>query len=227
MKIKAVASAFMHIGLMVQAHTPKEGLARIESNDPFDLVFVSSCFDPDTVYRFVSEAKATQHGKNSAYILMVRVKEQESSFIVNNIMHGIDGFVLEPLSVDTFIEVVKAAREKVKEGPVELDQGGKKALVRFLIGDAIQQIDMAAFRLAVGNSPGYALKDLKETAAKISNIMHESLDEYFDLLTEAMGNLPPPAIIKNRVTAKKDSNEKKKEKEVGSQKATGYFIRKH
>jgi DNA-binding NarL/FixJ family response regulator len=225
MQIKAVASAFMRIEAILQATTTRQGLDCIKNNQAFDVIFISSQFDTKNITDFITKAKSLPVGRKAAFVLLLKAKHQETSYVAKNILDGVDGFVFEPLSVDSFMEVVQTAKDKAKEGPAPMTPAKKKSMMKFLTSDALFHLDKAAQKLAVGQSPGYAMKDFRETAKMLTELANEQEDEYFQIIFDTVEEIPAPKPIANRKKRPKKS-EKKDKKLPQAKSGAGYFIRK-
>jgi len=161
---------------------------------------------------FVVQGKESTHGQDSAYVLVMQAKDQDSSNIANTMLKGFDGLLFEPYSVDVLVEMTKIAA-KVKG---ERRSARELAAIKFLLRDVINQLDQISYNLASGKEVGPSFKKFKDASAVVKTFEGEKLQKYYELAVDMFIDTPSPKKVFSRIkyggasSRVKDRMEKKK-----------------
>ncbi len=162
-------------------------LKLLQEDTPMVIVMISSALPQSEIIRFVQEGKRTRNGIDSAYILLTRPENQTSTEISWAVMNGIDGFLLEPFSVDALINTSHLARtvyQQRKHSRIE-------AAVEILVRDALEQLDIVAVELTGGKGPGHAIRTLRELGTAVQQLEPDAHGVWYQTLIRASENAVP------------------------------------
>ena len=186
MRFKQVGNStgmFKHIQLVT---TLQEGLARLEGPQTCDVLYVSSRFDPRLITEFVKTGRSSPRGLDSAYLMVMGSIEGSSENIARSLATGIDGFLVEPFSVDNLQDSARLA-QKLKRQRCESRQ---KAAVDILISHAVQMIDEAAAQAKKALPYGAQLKKLQSLQVTLKELGPEMKQYYISRAIEKFGDAP-------------------------------------
>lgn len=121
---------------------------------------------------------------------MLRTSDQSSQNIARNVLHGADGFLLEPFSVDVLTEITRLATQIKKDR----SRGREKKAVAILVDDVIAHIDLIACMLSFSMNVQNAMKKLREKCIGFNELKAESLDVFFETVAEKFEAAKLPQI---------------------------------
>lgn len=194
MLLKLAMTSASNFGKVNHANTLREGLGKIKESGRCDVIFISYEFPTEEVKQFVREAKSLAQGQDSAYVLVMKTKDKESSTVVENVLLGADGFLFQPYSVQYLQDIAALAMEVKKER----QRAREEAAISFLVNDIINQIDLIAFLKAKGSPPGDSIKKLKSICALLPTLQESSLGIYYEVLGTMLEKVPAPKKIYQR-----------------------------
>jgi DNA-binding NarL/FixJ family response regulator len=194
MRLKQVCGSVVNFGKVHPLGSILEGHAKLKSESNIDVIFLSHHLSQEVVAKFIKDAKATPSGQDSAYILMLKSKDQESSTIAQSMMIGADGVLFEPYSVDSLVEITLLSAKVRKERA----NAREEAALKFLLSDIMQQIDMIAYSKSCGYETGAAFKHFKQVCSLLHTLEGESLVIYNRLVVDLFENAPVPAALMQR-----------------------------
>lgn len=192
MRLRQATSIVPLFGEVVTVAHLKEVISRLEGDRHWDLVFTSSHFPQSEIDEFVKHAKQTKQGQDAAYVLLLGVDKQgNSSELAKNIMNGLDGFLLEPYSVDSLVDITRlAARVKGERRAAR-----EKAALNLLLGKITNQLDLVAYTRKMGIEHGQSYKTLRELCTDLAGLSPESHKLYLELAVEAFTKAPLPRRV--------------------------------
>lgn len=192
MRLKQATASVHHFGRLVQATTLPEALEKIEASEfSFDVVFLSYRFSQEQLAAFVKSAKALKNSEDSAYVLMLRNENQDSTTVAQTMMIGGDGMLFEPYSVDYLVEITQLAA-KVKK---ERSDARERAVIALLINDIIKQVDKVSYIKACNFDFGTSMKQLRDMCGVIAGLDQEKLPFYIKSAVEAFEAAPLPVEL--------------------------------
>ncbi len=191
MRLKTATTAVHNFGKVHQLGTLREAVQRLGTSDRCDVMFVSHRFDKSEIQTFVRDAKKTQQGQDTAYILMLNIGKNDAATVATNVMMGVDGFLFEPYSVDQLLEITLLA-QRVKK---ERSNAREKAAMQFLITDVITQIDLIAYLKSCGYEVSASLKKFKEMCSVLTRLEGDSINTYYEVAIKMFEEAPLPTKI--------------------------------
>lgn len=212
MRLKQATASVHNFGKVAQVGDLDEALNKLQGDDKNDVVFISYKFDQADVTSFIKQAKASKQGQDTAYILVMKTKDQSASVVAQNVMIGADGFLFEPYSVDYLIEITNLAAKVRKERTDARERGAMK----FLVTDVMNQIDMISTMKQAGYEVGPHLKKLREMCGVFATLTPESHKVYMDVALQLFENAPLPKKLlqKKLYTGASDRIKKRMEKKL-------------
>jgi len=189
MRLRQATSSVTQFGKVSALSGCREALQKMQTGaEKCDVAFISSRFDTPEVTEFIKAAKETKTGQDSAYILVLTSKNQDSSTIANNVMIGVDGFLFEPYSVDQLLEITQLSARVKKERSVARE----RIALTLLVNDIINQVDLVCYLKSLGHEPGTSMKKLKELCAGLPNLSPDAFQIYTDVAITSFGMTPVP-----------------------------------
>lgn len=184
----------------------ESAIHRLEEH-PFDCVLISSNYSREEIAGFISAAKVTQGGKESAYIWVLKALHQRSENIAAGLLGGMDGFLLEPFSADSLKQVATVAA-KVKR---EFERQRTEAALRIIVSDIMKTLDAFALAQMTGQEITRTKREFAKSIESLKNVAEADRDLYFKVALELFETAAPrPSIgykgaskrIKQRLTKK-------------------------
>lgn len=194
MRLKQATTAVPHFGKVHQVNELREAQGKLAGNERCDVVFISRRFEMETIISFIKTAKSTPQGQDSAYILVLGAKDQDSSTVAASVMSGFDGFLFEPYSVDNLLEITQISARVRKER----SQAREEAAMKLLVTDLLNQVDLLSYMKTVKSDPTRVFKKLRETTAVLKTLSPESVDVYYRVALDMFENAPLPTKIFQR-----------------------------
>jgi response regulator RpfG family c-di-GMP phosphodiesterase len=194
MRLKQVCSSVVNFGKVHPLGTLNEANQKLKTEGSIDVIFLSHHFDQESIGGFIKECKTLPSGQDSAYILVLKNNESQSSSIATSMMIGADGVLFEPYSVEQLVEITLLSAKVRKER----SQAREEAALKFLINDMMQQVDILAYSRSCGYETGPAFKHFKQVCGVLNTLEPESLVTYHRLVVDMFENAPLPAALYQR-----------------------------
>lgn len=194
MRLKQVCSSLVNFGKVYPVGSFTECLGKLKSEQHTDVVFVSARLGQANISDFIKDAKATQQGQDSAYILVIPSKDSASAMVAQSVMMGADGLLFEPYSVDQLVEITNLSARVRRERSAAREE----VALRFLINDIIQQIDLIAYSRSCGYETGTAMRTFKQACTVLASLEPDSLKLYYRLVPDIFETAPVPANLFQR-----------------------------
>ena len=195
MRLKQATSSVAAFGTVQQVGDLKQASAAISSSEECDVVFLSSRCGKDDIKSFVATAKQSRQGQDAAYVLLLGANDQAGSSVATNVLIGVDGFLVEPYSVDSLVEITQLAARVKKER----SSAREKIAIRLLVHEIMGQIDIVAQLKKGGASAGISSKSLRETCSVLQTLEGESLNTYFELALKMFEEAPVPPVQQTKL----------------------------
>lgn len=189
-KLKQVALALTTFKKVHTISNLREGLAMTSPHESIDIVCLSYRFEEKDIGKFIETAKATEGGKEWAYMAVLKSAEQKNQVVANGVITGIDGFLFEPYSADNMREMAEITA-KVKHRNA---MNRKKAAMKMILKEVIEHIDAVSFYKSKGKDPITAKKRLAESCQSLRKFRGEVFDVYVEMAIELFGAAQPPAV---------------------------------
>lgn len=193
MKLKQATTQVTDFGKVTPVGAFNEANNILSSGEMMiDVIFVSARFENELITNFITQAKLTKAGQDTAYIMVMNALPQGGASLAQNMMMGGDSILCEPYSVDSMLEITRIAA-KVKK---ERADSREKIAINLLIGDMCNQIDLIACLKSSGCEPGTSIKKFREICASLKNITPEKVSFYYDtLISRLMDAKAPPKAL--------------------------------
>jgi len=188
MQLKQATTSLALFKATIQMSELNEALNKFDHGQPLDIVFLSNRFTDEQIKDFVSTAKPKKTFAECAFILVVESGKNDNGNLPRYLLLGIDGFLLEPYSVDRLIETSKIAA-KVKK---DRSQQRIKAAVEILITDISTTFNaLVSFKSA--DIPAAKIEaKFKKAAATIQTLDIEAQEFFRNRLIDIWSKLEAP-----------------------------------
>lgn len=207
MRLKAATTSVHQFGKVTLVNSSKEAVDTLVGRDMHcDVVFISHSITREETTSFIKEAKASKRGQDSAFVLVLKTKDQDSSTVAQNVLMGADGFLFEPYSVDNLVEITQLSARVKKERSETREAGA----IKFLLNDIMQQIDLIAYLKGAGYDVGRGIKRFKDMCGVLKTFEGSSRDLYMKLVVDVFEAAPFPKKIYEKNYAGASSRLKKK-----------------
>ena len=191
MRLKQATTAVPKFGETMQVNTLDEAANRLNGETRIDIVFLSYRYSLEEVNKFVESARTTKQGDTAAYVLVLRSKDQDNSTVASSMMLGIDGFLFEPYSVDSLVEMTELAT-RVR---VEREEMKQKVAATLVTDDIITQLDLVAFLKSCGYSVGKSWEKFTHLCNTFRKMSPEVDSPTFDAFSKRFLEAPLPKKV--------------------------------
>ena len=188
MRLKEATTAVPQFSEVVQRNSLDEALSQLNSNERCDVVFISYKYDPDEVKAFVLKARESKQGQDCAYVLVLKSKDQDSSTVASSVVVGIDGFLFEPYSVESLVEITELSRR------VRQERSTARAKLAMSLGltEATEQLDLIAFLRSCGAEASRSMERFREICTNLSQSATQSIGAYYELAVKKFTDTSAP-----------------------------------
>lgn len=164
-----------------------EALAQLQNGNRFHVLLITSEFPSSDIKTFIPDAKRTDSGKEAAYVLVLKKKDQDAENVATSIVDGTDGLLLEPYSVHS-LKQVAAIAARVKG---EHERERARAAISLMLHDIIPKLDAYAEAKRKQQEPGSSYKDLKRLGAGLKKIVKEHQSAYAEVAHDVFQTASP------------------------------------
>ncbi len=212
MRLKQATASVGEFGDVEQIGAIRDGLQRLGGEKRCDVVFLSHNFSIEETTHFIREAKKLKQGQDSAYVLVLRGKDQESASVATSVMQGADGILFEPYSVEILVELTKLAARIRKER----SDARERVALNLMLTEIMNQLDLVAFLKSCGLETVRSQRKFAELCEVIRKMEPEKIALYHDVAisTFAAAPLPKKAFQVKRYKGASDRVRKIMEKKI-------------
>src|SRR5437868_2155840 len=100
MRLRSATIALPQFRKVEQCSIFHQASQYIQTGEALTIFFISSTFEKNLLREFIDSAKTSQRGCDSAYILTMPSRTQDTKHVADGMLQGADGFLFEPFSVD-------------------------------------------------------------------------------------------------------------------------------
>lgn len=186
-RLKQAAAMIPAFGMISFCKDIRECNRELTDERPRDIIFLSNRAARDEIKVFVENAKETKAGMDTAYVLVLGTDDQDNSTVANAVLFGVDGFLLEPFSVDNLAVITELA-QKVKS---ERSSDREMRAFGFLLKDVMKQIDRLAFIKSCDFDLGQNMKKLEQMTKTFRDLSEAKREMYFEAAIEEF----PKALV--------------------------------
>lgn len=191
MRLKQATASVPQFHNVHQRNTLNEALSTLSGDERCDVVFISYRFELKEISTFVERAKNTKQGRDCAYILVLKTKDQDHSTVANSVMLGVDGFLFEPYSVDSLVEMTNLAT-KIRR---EREAAREKLAITLLMTDVINQLDMVSALKSMGYSVSTGMKKLEDLCSGLHNMPEGTLSNRLETVVKLFSEIQVPRKV--------------------------------
>lgn len=188
-RLKTATTAVPRFGRIGHCGSLPEASEALTGQLSFNVVFVSNRIPQEEITSFILKGRETPQGQDAAYIVVLAGTAQDSSTVAQNVMVGADGFLFEPYSVDSLVEITALAA-KVKR---DRSRAREAAALGLVVNDVISQIDIVAQLKKSGMDLGPNMKKLREMCALFRNLTKDAFANYAMIAVEKFQAAPVPS----------------------------------
>jgi len=193
MRLKQATSSVSTFGKFYQSATLDEALKKLALPERVDVVFISERLGQDAIPNFVKGAKSSPSGQDAAYVMIVSSQAELGTIVAKSVLLGVDGFLCEPYSVDSLLEITRLA-SKVKK---ERSDAREEAAIKFLMSQISEQVSIVAQLKGLGMNPIRESKKLQDMCTIFSSLDDASRERYHRIALDVFENAPiPKPLIK-------------------------------
>lgn len=187
-RLKQAAMAVKEFGEVAAVSRIEESRIGIYGGKEWRVVFISSKLERREIADIIYEGKRRSESQDSAFVMVMKAKDQDSVNVAANVMIGADGFLLEPYSLDALVEITELAG-RVKN---ERSLAREKAAFDFVSKDIGREIDQLAYMLYSNINIQPRLAKLKERCSVLKSLPSSSLEIFVESVVDTFeeANLP-------------------------------------
>lgn len=189
-RLKQAAAMIPSFGKLTFYNNLKECSRELTQSKPIDIVFLAQRLGKDDIKAFIANAKGLDAGKDTAYVLVLGTDDQDNSTVANAVIFGVDGFLLEPFSVDNLADITELAQRIKKERSSEREVGAFK----FLLKDIMRQLDRVAFIKSCDFDVSLNMKKFSDMTETIRQLPEDKRELYYEAAFDSFMNAPVPEI---------------------------------
>ena len=189
MRLKQVTASVPMFGLVRQCGALFEGTAHIESDTSFvSVIFVSDRYPEADIASFIQKCKQTKQSQDAAFVMVQRTAKEGSVAVAAQMAIGADGFLVEPYSVNSLVEITNLANR------VRGERGESRAKIAatMLVNDMMQQIDLVSFLKSCGYEVGKSMAKLREMGQMLKDVGDEYESICQEVVVRIFSDAPPP-----------------------------------
>jgi len=207
-RLKTACSAIPRFGRIGMCEGLTQAAEVMSGEIEFNVVFISDRIPQDEITNFIKTRRGTKQGQDAAYIIVNSASTADnSSIIAQNMLIGADGFLFEPFSIDSLVEITELAKTLKRDRAREREA----AALTFVLNDIIPQIDLIAQLKSTGLDMGPNLKRLREMCTIFKTLTGESFSHYAELAEKKFGAASVPVVGKKKYAGVSDRVKKRLE----------------
>jgi response regulator RpfG family c-di-GMP phosphodiesterase len=189
MRLRQAAGAVPLFHNVVQFGAAREAIAHLEfRQECCDVAFIAHSLEASEISSFIHKAKELPHSRDAAFVLVLAEASSGEDSVASYVMHGVDGFLFEPYSVNSLVEITELAARVRKER----SDSREKMAFTLMVGDLMEQLDVSAFLKSCGYALGKSWKAFCSGAESLKTLSSESLQNYFSIAVKLFGDAPLP-----------------------------------
>lgn len=170
------------------AKSLEDALKQLSSDKVFDIIFVSHRLELEGISHFIGQAKRLPNACDSAFILLQSSATDSGAFTVN-LLRGHDGFLIEPYSVDSLVEVMALA-EQVRS---ERRQARLILALRLFVRELILQFSQLVRLRRMGHRAGISYEVFKNMCSVLRSLEPDMEKLYFEIILETFPAIEAPS----------------------------------
>jgi CheY-like chemotaxis protein len=194
-RLKQVLAELGHGRQVRFAATVRQALALLQTGMRYESVLISSVLSQEKLDEFIRDARITQGGKRSSYVLLLKGNERHKGYVAQNLMQGIQGFLCEPYSVDDVREFLAVVAEASAAAVAE--EKVSTAAAEFLLDEILRRLEAIANNPDGTASYGCNLPALKKVSEALRAAC-PNIEDYAEILTNKVAAAAPSQVQRKR-----------------------------
>lgn len=193
MRLKQASSTVPMFGKVLNSSTLNDARNVLEKDEKVDILFVSFRFEQPALAAFIKEARETKQGKYCVLVIMLPSTNHTSASIIQNILVGLDGVLVEPFSVKNLVELSLLATELNKKR----DEERNREALKLLVTQIVDKLSSVTQMRRQGSAFNDQWRKLKEMTQVVKGLSEQDQAIYLELLVEhcsqlQAGGVTPP-----------------------------------
>jgi plasmid maintenance system antidote protein VapI/CheY-like chemotaxis protein len=181
---------------LVSAPSFPAGIKALKENEErFDVLLVGSHESKEDLINFVHSLRSEAQDLKAPLILALHSEHQDTTYIADIYLEGVQGFLCEPYSADELARLLVTVQEGPAEEEVE-DKDKKCKTADFLLSSAVTLIDKMCLQMINGKErSGVTMKSLRGISQSLSRVTEDLAEEYGDILYLRMRRSKPSGRV--------------------------------
>jgi len=189
MRLKQATTSVPRFKNCQQFSNLNELKSKLNSTEPFDLIFLSKRFGDAAISSFVKDARDKKATMDAAFILVLEGKDDSQSQFGEYMLLGINGFLVEPYSVDKLVETTLIAAKVKKDRSL----GRRKLAFQMLLKDLEQTVDILSISTSGTSLRTKIEKRIESLHGTIADLDQESVNIFVETLVDHFAEISSPA----------------------------------
>lgn len=206
-RLKTAASAVPRFGRIGMSESFRQAIDVMSGEMEFNVVFISDRIPQSEISTFIRDRRQTQQGQDAAYVIVLAKKADDTATVAQNMMVGADGFLFEPYSIDSLVEITELAKTVKRDRSREREA----TALTIVLNDIIPQIDLIAQLKASGIDLGPNMKRLRDMCSIFRTLGDDSFAHYIAIASEKFEKAPVPVVGKKKYGGVSDRVKKRLE----------------
>ena len=186
-RIRSAISNLQSFAAPHMALSSEEAERAIKNSPSVDLVFISHRIGLDSAIALMVSLKAELVARDAAFILLMD-GSADRSVLADIMLKGIDGFLIEPYSVDQLSEVVKIAEKvKAEHRAARFQRAGV-----LLVKELIDQIDQLSSLVKAGRPAAISKAVLQDMCEAVHRLEPELQANFTSMMVEIFTSIQNP-----------------------------------
>ncbi|MFN8388879.1 MAG: hypothetical protein U0136_01155 [Bdellovibrionota bacterium] len=164
-----------------------EALNQLQKGNRYDVLLITSEVQSENIKEFVPQAKQIEGGREAAYVVVLKKKDQDSEKIALGIVDGTDGFLLEPFSVQS-LKQVAAIAARVRG---EHERQRAKAALSLMLFEIGPKLDAYAESRRTKSDAITPQKEFIRSAQALKRLVAGNEQVYAEVAAEIFEQAPP------------------------------------
>lgn len=195
MRLKQVTASVAVFDSVHQYNALNFAISHLELAERCDVVFISHRFPAEEAGGFVKQAREIISARDAAYVRLLPESDLNNANVALGMRDGFDGFLCEPYSVNSLVEITELAARVKRERANAREVLAMTLLVREIAG----QIDIIARMKAGGAKAGLSTHTLRETCSVLKSLEGDSRSAYFEAMLRVFEEIPAPSPAKRKL----------------------------
>ena len=182
-RLREALGTLSQVDAVVLAGGTGEAHSKIQESDRFDLVFIGDSNPRTAAQALLKQARSMRATMDAAFISVLSAAP-EAAVLNADLLHGVDGFLVAPYSINSMTQMIEIA-EAVRKDRRDLRL---RAALQLLIQEIRSQVTLTARLLSDGCAARTSLELLREMCAALRDLPLENQSQYLELLLSSFSD---------------------------------------